>query len=90
VYGYSFILIDLEGDAAEIEHWHRQRAQIEERVKEVKLGDGLLRFPAATLDATGAVAATAAQASRRQGGRSPVRRLCTAGTPCAPYSRFQV
>jgi hypothetical protein len=51
VYAYSFILTDLEGDAAEIEHWHRQRAQIEERVKEVKLGDGLLHFPLSTLDA---------------------------------------
>ncbi len=51
VYAYSFILTDLKGDAAEVEHWHRQRAQIEERVKEVKLGDGLLHFPLATLDA---------------------------------------
>jgi len=51
VYGCSFILTDLEGDAAEIEHWHRQRAQIEERVKEAKLGDGLLHFPLGTLDA---------------------------------------
>src|SRR6266566_745984 len=51
VYGYSFILTDLAGDATEIEHWHRQRAQIEERVKEVKLGDGLLHFPLGTLDA---------------------------------------
>ncbi len=51
VYGYSFILTDLEGDAAEIEHWHRQRAQIEERVKEVKLGDGLLHFPLGTMNA---------------------------------------
>jgi hypothetical protein len=51
VYGYSFILIDLEGDAAEIELWHRQRGQMEERVKEIKLGDGLLHFPLGTLDA---------------------------------------
>jgi hypothetical protein len=51
VNGYSFILTDLEGDAAEIEHWHRQRVQIEERVKEAKLGDGLLHFPLGTLDA---------------------------------------
>ena len=51
VYAYSFILTDLEGDAAEIEHWHRQRAQIEERVKEAELGDGLLHFPLGTLDA---------------------------------------
>ena len=51
VYAYSFILTDLEGDAAEIEHWHRRRAQIEERVKEAKLGDGLLHFPLGTLNA---------------------------------------
>src|SRR5258708_31179891 len=51
VYGYSFILTDLEGDAAEIELWHRQRGQMEERVKEVKLGDGLLHFPLGSLDA---------------------------------------
>jgi len=46
VYGYSFILTDLDGDAAEIELWHRQRGQMEERVKELKLGDGLLRSSA--------------------------------------------
>ena len=51
VCGYSFILTDLVGDATEIELWHRQRGQIEERVKEVKLGDGLLHFPLGTLDA---------------------------------------
>jgi hypothetical protein len=51
VYGYSFILTDLEGDVTEIEHWHRQRAQMEERAKEVKLGDGLLHFPVGTLEA---------------------------------------
>ena len=51
VYGYSFILTDLEGDAAEIELWHRQRGQVEERVKEAKLGDGLLHFPLGSLDA---------------------------------------
>jgi Transposase DDE domain group 1 len=51
VYGYSFIFTDLEGEAAEIEHWHRQRAQMEERTKEVKLGDGLLHFPTGTLEA---------------------------------------
>ena len=51
VYAYSFILAELDGDAAEIEHWHRQCAQIEERVQELKLGDGLLHFPLGTLDA---------------------------------------
>ena len=51
VYGYSFIATDLDGDAAEIELWHRQRGQMEERVKEIKLGDGLLHFPLGSLDA---------------------------------------
>jgi hypothetical protein len=51
VYGYSFILTDLDGDAAEIELWHRQRGQMEERVKELKLGDGLFHFPLGTMDA---------------------------------------
>lgn len=51
VYAYSFIATDLDGDAAEIELWHRQRGQMEERVKELKLGDGLLHFPLASLDA---------------------------------------
>src|SRR5262245_52320533 len=41
VHSYSFILTDLEGDAAEIELWHRQRGQMEERVKELKLGRAL-------------------------------------------------
>jgi hypothetical protein len=45
VYGYSFVLTDRLGDAAEIELEHRQRAQIEERVKDVKLGCGLRHLP---------------------------------------------
>ena len=51
VYAYSFILTDQIGSAAEIEHWHRRRAQIEERVKDLKLGDGLLHLPLGTLGA---------------------------------------
>jgi len=51
VYAYSFIATDLDGDAAEIELWHRQRGQMEERVKELKLGDGLLHFPLGTMAA---------------------------------------
>ena len=51
VYAYSFIATDLDGAAAEIELWHRQRGQMEERVKELKLGDGLLHFPLGSLDA---------------------------------------
>lgn len=45
VYGYSFILTDLDGDAAQVEHFHRHRAQIEERIKEAKLGQALRRMP---------------------------------------------
>ncbi|MDQ6899509.1 MAG: hypothetical protein M3072_08380 [Candidatus Dormibacteraeota bacterium] len=33
------------GDAAEIERWHRQRAHIEERIKEAKNGCGLIHLP---------------------------------------------
>jgi hypothetical protein len=51
VYGHSWILTDLDGNAAEIEHWHRQRAQMEERAMEVKLGDGLIHFPAGSVEA---------------------------------------
>ena len=51
VYAYSFILTDQIGDAAEIEHWHRRRAQIEERVRDLKLGDGLLHLPLGTMAA---------------------------------------
>jgi hypothetical protein len=45
VYSYSFLLTDKIGDVAEIERWHRQRAHIEERVKEAKNGCGLLHLP---------------------------------------------
>lgn len=45
VYGYSFILTDQPGDAAEIERFHRGRAQIEERIKEAKLGQALRHMP---------------------------------------------
>src|SRR2546427_529711 len=34
VFSYSFRLTDKLGDAAEIERWQRQRAHIEERIKE--------------------------------------------------------
>ena len=46
VFGYSFILTDI-GDqpAADVEHFHRQRAQIEERLKDAKLGQALRRLP---------------------------------------------
>jgi hypothetical protein len=51
VYGYSFILTDLAGDAATVEHHHRDRAQIEERIKDAKLGVSLRRLPLSDLDA---------------------------------------
>jgi hypothetical protein len=51
VYGYSFILTDLQGPAAEVEHHHRDRAQIEERIKDAKLGVSLRRLPLSDLDA---------------------------------------
>ncbi len=46
VYGYSFTLTDLpEQSAAAVEHFHRHRAQIEERLKEAKLGQALRHLP---------------------------------------------
>ena len=38
VYGYSFILCDLDGTVAQVEQHHRDRAQVEERIKDAKLG----------------------------------------------------
>jgi hypothetical protein len=51
VYGYSFILTDLEGEPAQVERHHRERAQIEERIKDQKLGVSLRRLPFSDLDA---------------------------------------
>jgi Transposase DDE domain group 1 len=46
VYGYSFILTDIHWQpGAWIEHFHRHRAQIEERLKESKLGQALRHLP---------------------------------------------
>jgi hypothetical protein len=45
VFSYSFLLTHKIGDAAEIERWHRQRAHIEERIKEAKNGCGLIHLP---------------------------------------------
>jgi hypothetical protein len=52
VYGYSFILTDI-GDrpTAEVEHFHRHRAQIEERLKDAKLGQALRRLPSGDINA---------------------------------------
>jgi Transposase DDE domain group 1 len=46
VYGYSFILSDIHWQPTTwIEHFHRHRAQIEERLKESKLGQALRHLP---------------------------------------------
>jgi hypothetical protein len=45
VFGYSFILTDLDASAVWVEHFHRHRAQIEERLKEAKLGQALRHLP---------------------------------------------
>ena len=46
VYGYSFILSDLHWPPASwIEYFHRHRAQVEERLKDTKLGQALRHLP---------------------------------------------
>ncbi len=45
VYCYSAIVTDLEGTAADIEHWHRHRVSIEELFKDAKHGHGLAHLP---------------------------------------------
>jgi hypothetical protein len=46
VHGYSFIITDIPHQpTAWIEHFHRHRAQIEERLKEAKLGQALRHLP---------------------------------------------
>ena len=52
VFGYSFILSDIHWQSATwIEHFHRHRAQIEERLKESKLGQALRHLPSGNEDA---------------------------------------
>ena len=52
VYGYSFILTDIDDrPAVQVEHFHRHRAQIEERLKDAKLGQALRRMPCADQNA---------------------------------------
>ena len=53
-YGYSFIVTDIPAEdinTAEVEHFHRQRAQIEERFKDAKLGHALCHLPSGKLAA---------------------------------------
>jgi hypothetical protein len=53
-FAYSFIVCDIpaaEKTAVEVEHFHRQRAQIEERFKDAKLGQALRHLPSGKLAA---------------------------------------
>ncbi len=53
-YAYSFIVTDIpatEKPAVEVEHFHRQRAQVEERFKDAKLGQALRHLPSGKLAA---------------------------------------
>ena len=45
VYAYSLIVTNLTGDADMIEYWFRERARIEERIKDSKLGMALRHLP---------------------------------------------
>jgi len=44
-YAYSFIVTNLDGDVVDIEAWFRQRAQVEERLKDSKCGLALRHLP---------------------------------------------
>jgi hypothetical protein len=53
-FAYSFIVTDIpatENTTVEVEHFHRQRAQIEERFKDAKLGQALRHLPSGKLAA---------------------------------------
>jgi hypothetical protein len=53
-YAYSFIVTDIpaeEKTTAEVEYFHRQRAQIEERFKDLKLGQPLRHLPSGNMNA---------------------------------------
>jgi hypothetical protein len=45
LYAYSFIVTNLDGDPVEIEAWFRERAQVEERIKDSKCGLALRHLP---------------------------------------------
>ena len=52
MFGYSFILTDIPHQPTVwIEHFHRHRAQIEERLKDTKLGQALRHLPSGDVDA---------------------------------------
>ena len=44
-YAYTFIITDMSGEAVELEQRQRRRAHIEERIKDLKLGCGLIHLP---------------------------------------------
>ncbi|MCA1679067.1 MAG: transposase [Actinobacteria bacterium] len=53
-YAYSFIATDIpdsDKSTVQVEHYHRQRAQIEERFKDAKLGQPLRHLPSGDIDA---------------------------------------
>jgi len=53
-FAYSFIVTDIpaaEKTSTEVEHYHRQRAQIEERFKDAKLGQALRHLPSGDANA---------------------------------------
>lgn len=53
-YAYSFITTDIpdsEKSTVQVEHYHRQRAQIEERFNDAKLGQPLRHLPSGDMDA---------------------------------------
>lgn len=55
VYGYSFIITNLDvstpGKAAQVEHWHRHRTDIEDRIRDAKHGAALRHLPSGNRDA---------------------------------------
>jgi len=52
LYGYSFILTDIyHQPTAWVEHFHRHRAQIEERIKDTKTGQALRHLPSGDINA---------------------------------------
>lgn len=44
-YAYSFIITNLDGDIIEVEAWFRERADVEERIKDSKCGLALRHLP---------------------------------------------
>lgn len=70
-YSYHAIITNMEGEARELVHFHRNRAQSENRIKELKWGLGLRRLPCGQFAANaawvriGAVAYNLVEALRR-------------------------